>query len=543
MWRVGIYCRLSKDDELQGESASISNQRDMLTAYCESQGWTIVTVFQDDGFTGLNMDRPGLQKTLRAVEKGTINLVITKDLSRLGRNYLETGNLMEDFFPRHGVRYIAVNDGIDTLHDSNEIAPFKNILNEMYSKDVSKKVHSSYLLHAKQGKYTGNVPPLGYRKDPDQPGHLLIDDETAWIVRKIFDYALEGKGSNYIRRRLEIDKVPTPLWWLRQRGQRNQFTKWELQDPENGRFIWDFGNIEDMLSNPVYIGTICSQKRNYRFKIGVIGDKRPDEWISVENQHEPIIDRRTFDIVQGLIRRRQHPRTGEDNYSLFSGLIKCGNCGKALTIRYTNAKHPIQIYSCVTYNKYGKQHCTQHRVEYDMLYDMVLERIRDLAQEALADSEAIAERLNKAAADEANSEKEMLRQQLIRDQDRMKVLDKMVSKLYEDMISGRISEANFDSLLTKTQKEQSDLQKRIQDAERICGSDPSPDDQTKAWVEEVRQYADITELDREMLNRLIREIVVYENIDDNKTRHISIEIHFNIKAMNHYGNASIEVTA
>ena len=236
-WRVGIYCRLSKDDELQGESASISNQREMLTNYCKAQGFTIVDIFQDDGYTGLNMDRPGLKQALKAIEDKKINLLLTKDLSRLGRNYLETGRLMEDYFPRRGVRYIAVNDNIDTARDSNEIAPFKNILNEMYSKDISKKVHSSYLLHAKQGKYTGVVPPFGYLKDPNNKGHLIVDGETAWVVRKIFDYAMESKGSNYIRRRLEREKIACPCWWNRTRGFRNHYTKWEIKDPENGKYI------------------------------------------------------------------------------------------------------------------------------------------------------------------------------------------------------------------------------------------------------------------------------------------------------------------
>ena len=181
-WKAAVYCRLSKDDDLQGESASISNQRDLLTSYCEGQGWEVVQVFQDDGFTGLNMDRPGLKRLLKAVEEKRVNLVITKDLSRLSRNYLEAGNLTEDFFPRHQVRYIALNDAIDTMRENNDIAPFKNILNEMYSKDISKKVHSSYYLKATQGKFTGCVAPIGYKKDPEDKNHLIIDEETAWIV-------------------------------------------------------------------------------------------------------------------------------------------------------------------------------------------------------------------------------------------------------------------------------------------------------------------------------------------------------------------------
>ena len=281
-YRAAVYCRLSKDDDLQGESASIANQRDMLEKYCEKQGWEVVAVYQDDGFTGLNMERPDLQRMLRAIERRQINLVITKDLSRLGRNYLQTGHLIEDFFPRNGVRYIAMNDGIDTLRDNNDIAPFKNILNEMYSKDISKKVHSSYLLKAQKGQFTGCLAPFGYRKDPEDKNHLLIDEETAPIVRLIFGYALNGHGPNYIRRRLEEEKIPCPTWWNRERGLRNTRTKWEKKDPENGRYMWDFSVIKDLLMNPVYTGAIASQKKDYRFKIGTIGEKKPEDWIVVE---------------------------------------------------------------------------------------------------------------------------------------------------------------------------------------------------------------------------------------------------------------------
>ena len=337
-YRAAVYCRLSKDDDLQGESASIANQRDMLEKYCEKQGWEVVAVYQDDGFTGLNMERPDLQRMLRAIERRQINLVITKDLSRLGRNYLQTGHLIEDFFPRNGVRYIAMNDGIDTLRDNNDIAPFKNILNEMYSKDISKKVHSSYLLKAQKGQFTGCLAPFGYRKDPEDKNHLLIDEETAPIVRLIFGYALNGHGPNYIRRRLEEEKIPCPTWWNRERGLRNTRTKWEKKDPENGRYMWDFSVIKDLLMNPVYTGAIASQKKDYRFKIGTIGEKKPEDWIVVEGQHEPLIDRMSFDIVQNKLKSRQRPGQ-TDEISLFAGLLKCGECGKSLTVRYTNAKH------------------------------------------------------------------------------------------------------------------------------------------------------------------------------------------------------------
>ena len=507
-YRAAVYCRLSKDDDLQGESASIANQRDMLEKYCEKQGWEVVAVYQDDGFTGLNMERPDLQRMLRAIERRQINLVITKDLSRLGRNYLQTGHLIEDFFPRNGVRYIAMNDGIDTLRDNNDIAPFKNILNEMYSKDISKKVHSSYLLKAQKGQFTGCLAPFGYRKDPEDKNHLLIDEETAPIVRLIFGYALNGHGPNYIRRRLEEEKIPCPTWWNRERGLRNTRTKWEKKDPENGRYMWDFSVIKDLLMNPVYTGAIASQKKDYRFKIGTIGEKKPEDWIVVEGQHEPLIDRMSFDIVQNKLKSRQRP--GQTNeISLFAGLIKCGECGKSLTIRYTNAKHPQQIYSCKTYNAFGKNHCTQHRIDYDTLYSHVLRKIRECARAALMDGEAVADRLTNTCEAEQREQREAMERSLTRDEERIEVLDKMVMRLYEDMIAGRISEQNFNTMLEKTQTEQAELKAKVSEGRKRLSDEVQLANDAKQWVEAIQEYANITELDAATLNRLIKEIVVH----------------------------------
>ena len=527
-FRAAIYCRLSKDDDLDGESASIANQRAMLENYCEKQGWEVVAVYQDDGYTGLNMERPDLKRMLKAIERKQVNLVITKDLSRLGRNYLQTGTLIEDFFPRHGVRYIAMNDGIDTLRENNDIAPFKNILNEMYSKDISKKVHSSYLLKAQKGEFTGCLAPFGYRKDPEDKNHLLVDGETAPIVRQIFLWALEGHGPNYIRRRLEEQRIPCPTWWNRQRGLRNTRTKWEKKDPENGKFIWDFSVIKDLLMNHVYAGAIASQKKDYRFKLGTIREKKPQDWIVVEQRHEPIIDRRSFDLVQSKLQSRQRPRQNGET-SLFAGLIKCGECGKSLTIRTTHAKHPQQIYACKTYGAFGKNHCTQHRVEYSTLYRLVLNKIRECARAALMDGEAVAGKLTDTCEAEQKGQREALERALAKDTERMDVLEKMMLRLYEDMMAGRISEANFNLMLEKTQKEQAEVKARVEDARKKLSDEARIESDAKQWVDAIQEYADITELDAATLNRLIKEIVVHEHIDSEKTRHISIEIHFNLK--------------
>ena len=518
-FRAAIYCRLSKDDDLDGTSASIENQRDMLEKFCEKQGWEVMAVYQDDGFTGLNMERPDLKRMLKAIERKQINLVITKDLSRLGRNYLQTGQLIEDFFPRNGVRYIAMNDGIDTMRDNNDIAPFKNILNEMYSKDISKKVHSSYVLKAQKGQFTGCLAPFGYKKDPEDRNRLLVDEETAPVVRQIFGYALDGHGPNYIRRRLEEGKHPCPTWWNRKRGHRNIRTKWEKKDPENGRYVWDFSVIKEILMNPVYTGAIASQKTEYRFKIGTIRDKKT---------HEPLVDKKSFAIVQEKLKSRQRPgKSGEIN--LFAGLIKCGECGKALTIRTTHEKFPKRIFSCKTYNAYGKQHCTQHRVEFDTLYALVLNKIRECAAAALTDSEAVADQLTNTCEAQQKGQREAMERTLAKDGERIDVLEKMVLRLYEDMVAGRITEENFNLLLEKTQKEQAELKAKVEEGRKRLADEIRLAVDARQWVESIQEYRDITELDAPTLNRLIKEIVVHETIDSDKTRHISIEIHFNLK--------------
>ena len=526
---TAIYCRLSRDDDLAGDSNSIIHQKDMLTRYARERNFPNVSVYSDDGWSGTNFERPDWKRLIADIEAGKIDCVITKDLSRLGRNYIEAGSYIEIFFPKHHVRYIAITDGVDSLtRQEMDITPFKNILNEMYSKDISKKVHSSYLLKAQKGQFTGCLAPFGYRKDPEDKNHLLIDEETAPIVRLIFGYALNGHGPNYIRRRLEEEKIPCPTWWNRERGLRNTRTKWEKKDPENGRYMWDFSVIKDLLMNPVYTGAIASQKKDYRFKIGTIGEKKPEDWIVVEGQHEPLIDRMSFDIVQNKLKSRQRP--GQTNeISLFAGLIKCGECGKSLTIRYTNAKHPQQIYSCKTYNAFGKNHCTQHRIDYDTLYSHVLRKIRECARAALMDGEAVADRLTNTCEAEQREQREAMERSLTRDEERIEVLDKMVMRLYEDMIAGRISEQNFNTMLEKTQTEQTELKTKVSEGRKRLSDEVQLANDAKQWVEAIQEYANITELDAATLNRLIKEIVVHERIDEDKTRHISIEIHFNLK--------------
>lgn len=527
-WRVGLYLRLSKDDDNQGESASIGNQRDLLTAVCVKQGWHIVKVYQDDGFTGLNMDRPGLQEMMNDVRAKRINLVITKDLSRLGRNYLQVGELIESFFPRNRTRYIAFNDGIDTAADSNDILPFKTVLNEMYSKDIGKKVHASYLVAAQKGLFTGTVPPFGYLKDPKQKGHLIVDPETAPYVKLIFSLALDGRGPGHIARRLEQEKVPCPAWWNRQRGFRNTTTKWERQDLENGRFVWDFSVIKDMLINPIYTGAIASQKRYHLFKQGDVGDKKPDEWIVVENCHEPLVDKASFQMIQDKLKSRTRPRNN-GRFSFFAGLIRCGDCGKALLYRESNSKDRTPIYACKTYTAYGKHHCSQHRIEEQELKDYVLRTVREAARLVTIEPDEVSKRLDKARRSKMASEVDSLAASLTKDEARLETLGRMMAQLYEDRISGVITEDNFNMLRRKTQAEQQELEARIKQARQMISGTSEEENDNRQWIELISQYTDIQVLDTETLNRLVKRIVVYETIDSENIRHLRVEIFFNFQ--------------
>jgi DNA invertase Pin-like site-specific DNA recombinase/transcription elongation factor Elf1 len=526
-YRVGIYCRLSKDDDIRSrESASISHQRELLADYCGKRGWKVEEIYTDDGYSGLNQNRPELKRLLADVEDKRINLVITKDYSRLGRNHLETEHLREDFFPRHDCRYIAVNDNIDSLYE-DDLAGFKAVINEQYSKDISKKVHSSYQVQAEHGKFTGVVAPFGYIKDPDVKGHLLIDEETCGYARQIFEWAADGRGISYIKRRLEKRRIPCPTWWNRQRGLRNAHTRWELADSENGRYVWDESVLKTMLMNPAYYGAVSGQKKHYKFKLGVLGDKKPEEWIVVEGMHEPIIDKETFDTVQMKVESRKCSR-GDGTYSLFAGLIRCGQCGKALTIRKTHASNPIDIYACITYNRHGKQHCTQHRVEFDMLYDICLNEIRELANKAL-NVKDVSESVSNAYIEERRLQDEARQRNNAKAKDRLEALDRMVARLYDDLLAGKINEHTFDTMMSRTQAEQETLKAQIAEYDRQLSGEYDSDGDTQRWHDLISEYADIKELDAETLNRLIKNIVVHEEIDGDGVRHISIEIHYNFK--------------
>ena len=525
--RAAIYCRLSKDDdEREGESASIQTQKAMLEQFCEAQGWEVVAVYQDDGFTGLNMKRPDLERMLKAIERKQIDVVLTKDLSRLSRNYIDTGRLLEEFFPKNGVRYLAINDSVDTeAENAFDITPFRAVMNQMASADTSKRVHSAYVTKAREGKFTGCVAPFGYRKNEGNKNQLEPEPDTAPIVRHIYNLALTGKGPNAIRRILEDEQVCCPAWWNREKGYRDYTTKYEKINPETGRFIWDFTTIKEILENPVYIGVIASQKAVYKFKTGWLREKKPDEWIVVPDMHEAIVRHEDFELVQEKIKERKRP-DAFGNFSIFAGLVKCGQCGSSLNIRRANQKGNEMIYTCSRYNKYGVKHCSQHRMKYDTLYGIILEQIRSYAKQALENEDEIAGRLMRESEQDEHGERAFVERSISEDTARLAALDKLIAKLYEDMIADKISPENFNSLLERSQTEQKSLKNRVQHSTTRLAKQEQERDDNSRWIKLIREYVDIQELDAPTLNQLIKKIVVHEDMDGSIIRQ-TVEIHFN----------------
>ena len=526
--KAAIYCRLSKDDEKVGESESIQNQRSMLERFCEQKGFEVVAVYQDDGYTGLNMNRPDVHRMMKAIERKQIDVVLTKDMSRLSRDLSQICWFAEEFFPKNSVRYISMNDGFDSSNESSTTyMPFQAVMNQMYSADVSKKVHSAYVSKARSGQFTGCLAPFGYCKNPDNKNQLIPDEETAWIVILIFDYAKEGYGPNYIRRKLEDREIPCPAWWNRKKGLRNKITKFERENPVTGHLIWDFTTIKEMLQNPVYIGAIASQKQVYKFKTGWIKDKKPHEWLIVEDMHQPLVSRETFELVQEKVKSRKRP-DAFGNYSIFAGLVKCGQCSSTLNIRRANQKGNERIYTCAKYNKYGVKHCSQHRIKYDVLYSIVLEQIRSYAAKALEDEADVVAQLTSRSQGQFDSERTLIEKAVAEDAARLAAIERLIAKLYEDLIAERINTENFNAILSKSQAEQTALRERLQHNQSRLDREHQEQDDSNRWIELIKEYADIQELDTATLQRLIKKIVIHEDLDGEIIRQ-TVEIHFNFK--------------
>lgn len=505
--RAALYCRLSKDDMVQGDSESIKTQKAMLTQYAKEHGFMVVEVYVDDGWSGLNFDRPSFNRMLDDIEAGKIDVVITKDLSRLGRDHLKVGHFTEIYFPMKNVRYIAVNDGMDTANKNNDIAALKNVMNEFYSRDNSRKIRSSIRARAKAGLYRTSFNPIGYRKAPDNHNKLIVDVETAWIVKRIFELAGAGMGAHKIATQFRREQVPCPSWWLHSRGEKDYSKRFE--NPEN-KYEWSHTVIRNIIANPLYLGHSVMCKTESIFKVGKSKKVPEAEQIRVENTHEPLVAQEIFDGANAkILSRRREDRS--HFISPFAGLVKCGTCGKALGLRYWG-RDRNRVYVCTTY-AHNTKSCTDHRIYYEDLYKAVLADIQYHARIAYEDREkavALAVKMNdKEDGNKGKTNESKLKQV----KKRYDEVTRLFDRLYEDSLSGRISNDNFNRLIEKYQSEQEQLLRQIDALENALQE--VKDNQLNAvkWADLMAEYVGIQELTTENLNLLIERIEVFDRTE------------------------------
>ncbi len=548
-YNAAIYCRLSKDDLNTGESSSIQTQKALLTKFVTDNNWRVAACYVDDGISGTTFERSGFKQMICDIEDGKINMVVTKDLSRLGRDYIKTGYYSEVWFPENGVRYIALNDGIDTLKSDNDIAPFKNILNEMYAKDISKKIKSAYKVRFARGDYQGAFAPFGYAKDPDSKGKLLIDPESSETVKLIFDLAKQGYGAARIRTVLIEKKVLTPSAYLyKQRPEKWYTKKYQDADPKEF-YAWSMGAVERILDNEIYIGNMIHYKEiSVSYKSKRRQNQPRDKWSRSENTHEPIIDRETWDLVQErFLHRGRLPRTNPPN--IFQRIVRCADCGKPMWL-CCNQKSPCtgqkterRYFHCTTYREFGATKCSCHSTNHKAVYEIVLSDIRQYAQLAVEQPEELLAVLTESE----NKQKRAVHRQAQKDYDsgikRLSELERLLRRLFEENVAGRMNDANYEVMFTQYQAEQQALKTQVDELSKRLAILGEAYDNSQKWIDLIAKYRDLRELDAPIVNELCEKILLHQayKVDGKRVQKIEIFYRFVGKLPTADGEAEHEI--
>lgn len=521
IYLVAIYCRLSVDDGTNLESMSIASQKAMLIEYVKKQGWKLVEIYVDDGYSGVNFERPAFQRMIHDIEQGRINLVIVKDLSRLGRNYIMCGQYTEIYFPEKNVRFIALNDGIDTLYSNNDIAPFKNILNDMYAKDISVKVRSSLHAKARKGEFLAPYAPYGFLKSQEDKHILIINEEVAPNIRRMFELSVSGVSTKKIAKILEKDGVLTPLDYRNFRSHNTKEGKFQKE------YSWAGTVVRQILRNPVYAGhNVQCKKRVQSYRNKKIVPNNREDWVVVENTHQAIVSQELFDEVQKALdgRLRFVKRTGEPQ--IFSKLFYCAECGHCM-LHHDRTNHP-KYYSCGKYRSDGVKACTSHHITYDNLCEIVLKDIQSHVKLVEEDEgRAIQEILSvKCSAEEKQLAK--AKKELKQSKKRLEEMDTRIKRVYEDNLSGKIPDDLFSVFITDYQNEKQTLTETVKALEDEVSSLQENRTDVSRFVALLKEYTDITTLDRQVLTALIDKITISEdkNQQGKKNKEQSITIYY-----------------
>ena len=529
---TALYERLSRDDEMQGESNSIVNQKRYLEEYAQAQGFKNIRHFTDDGYSGTNFKLPGFQEMIAAIEAGEIDVVCVKDLSRFGRDYLKVGFYTEIMFPEKGVRFIAINNSVDSANPTeNDFTPFLNIMNEWYAKDTSNKIRAIFRSRMQDGKRCSGAIPYGYRRDPEDKNHLLIDEEAAKVVRRIYQMVIDGMGSQAIANQLTADNVLIPSAYLEQ-SEHGESRNHSYHDPCR----WNCTAVSYILDKQEYMGhTVLGKTICENFKTKKRRKARPDELIIFENTHEPIIDAETWHLVQKL-RRRTRRKLANGSYShRLSGLVYCADCGKRLSYSSPQSQHrpdgktydADSSFRCPTYKSmYGE--CTMHYIKSSTLDKLVDEAVRKIARYVLRNEQAFLEQVRVlTSADQKHTQSED-KKELVNIKKRIAELDNYIKRLYEGNASGKIPDRQFEKLMAQYDSEQQELEERVKEIEVSIHEIQQESENGQQFVRLVQKYRDFTEIDQTALNEFIDKVVVHEATGGRTAdRSQQIDIYFN----------------
>lgn len=528
-----VYCRLSQDDGLDGDSNSIINQKKILLEVVEREQLSNPVLFVDDGFSGTNFERPAISEALRLVENRQVSNFIVKDLSRLGRSYIKVGQLTEITFPSFDVRFIALNDGIDSNkpNETNSIfLPIKSLMDEMYAADTSKKIRAVIQSKAKAGERVTTNPPYGYLKDPNNPKNWIIDPVASEVVRRIFQEAKNGKSLSEIAKGLEGDKIFKPDRHRIEIGLRPISSS---SNVENLPYFWTRETLSAILGREEYLGhtvNLRTRKKSYKDKRKINNSK--EDWLIFENTHEAIIDQETFDIVQKMrshkrSNQRYKNRAGHEN--LFAGLVFCGTCGRKHYFCPFESKTGLNHdhYKCSGYRKLIEDCENPHYIQKSALIEIVSEKIRQTIREINLDKQAFLKKLQEQSQAQFSKDNKRQRQQLQKDGHRFKEIDRIIQQLYEDNLLGKISDERFVKLSQNYEEEQKQLQYSISDLTEKLARQQEDSLNISKFIARVSKYTELPELTVEIVNELIDKIVIHKPTGTKRNRVIQIDVYYN----------------
>ena len=500
---TALYCRLSRDDDLVGDSNSIVHQKEILESYAKSHAFLNPVFYVDDGYSGTNFNRPAFQRMLGDIESGKVKTVIVKDMSRFGRNYIMVGYYTEILFEQKGIRFIAVNDMVDSKQEGDEFTPFRNIINEWYAKDTSKKVKAVLRAKGMSGKHVSPVPPYGYKKDERDKTKWVIDEEAALVVREIYRLYLEGAGTKEIADILTARGIETPIIYFKRRGMPVR-SKSEVPD------VWSMATVAGILKQEAYTGCTVNfktRKKSYKTKYQ---ERLPREnWVIFENTQEAIIDRETFAIVHKMLESRRRPKKiGSPCVNVFNGLVYCADCGNRMYLHHNTKQTQRDAFVCSRYRRAKFHDCTSHHITYDLLYTIVLNDLRRVCRSIRERRQEFIALYYGEMEQKMNKKSNAVKSELSRSERRCAEIDGIIKRLYEDSLCGKISDDRFAVLSKDYEAEQAKLKTRIAELNAGLKAIKDRDDGLNRFLLLVDKYTEIPELTPEILNAFIDRIEV-----------------------------------